>query len=105
MIPCKALVLGARTLLDFARTAQLVERRLQVFHHAGREDGHVAEGPQRVLVVADRGEKRRCALEPAEARPLDIAGPSFPAQSDQFVAKLLDIVVEFYPSIAADLLF
>ena len=40
----EALFLDPRALRRLARDAQVIERRLQVLHHAGREDGHVAEG-------------------------------------------------------------
>ena len=96
-IPRKALFLDPRALRRLARDAQVVERRLQVLHHAGREDGHIAEGRQRRLRLLDRVEKRRCALETSEARLLDLASPALRAEPLQLSAELFDIVVQLYP--------
>ncbi len=104
-IPREALFLDPRALRRLASDAQVVKRRLQVLHHASREDGHVAEGRQRLLRLLDRIEKRRYAREPSEARLLDVAGPSLRAKPLQLPAKLFDIVVELYPGIAAKFLF
>ena len=96
-IPREALFLDPRALRRLARDLQVIKRRLQVLHHAGREDGHIAEGSQRRLRLLDRVEKRRYALEPSQARPLDLAGPSLCAEPLQLSAELVDIVVELYP--------
>src|ERR1700722_882699 len=96
-IPREALVLDPRALRRLARDAQVIKRRLQALHHAGREDGQVAEGRQFLLRLPDRTEERRCALEPAQPPPLDIAGPPLRAEPLELSAKLFDIVVELYP--------
>ena len=71
----------------------------------GANSGQVAERRQLRLGLPDRVEKRRCALEPAQARPLDVAGASLGAKPVQLVAELFDVVVELYPCIAAEFLF
>ena len=96
-IPREALFLDPRALRRLARDAQVIKRRLQVLHHAGREDGHIAEGRQRRLRLLDRVEKRRYTFEPSEARLLDLAGPPLRAEPLQLSAELFDIVVELYP--------
>ena len=100
-----ALLLDSRPLRFLARDAQFVERRLQALRHTGREVGQVAERRQLRLRFPNAGEERRRALEPVEARPLDIAGAALGAQPVQLAAKLIDILVELYPCIAAELLF
>src|ERR1700722_4889044 len=101
----EAFFLDLRALRHLAPDAQIIKRRSQVLHHAGREDGHIAERRQRSLRLLDRVEKRQYALEPSEARLLDLASPSLRAEPLQLSAELFDIVVELYPGIAAKLLF
>src|SRR6202167_666990 len=100
----EALLVDSRTLRFLARDAQFIERRLQALRHPGSEFGQVAERRQLRLGIPNTGEERRRALELVQARPLDIAGATLGAQPVQLVAKLFDILVEFYPFIAAELL-
>ncbi len=101
----KAFFFDPRPLRFLARDAQFIERLSQALRHAGRQDGQIAKGRQRLLRLPNRVEERRCTFEPAQPRPLDIAGATRGAKPVQLVAKLFDVLVEFYPCIAAEFFF